>query len=277
MKTSIHNLKAKGFVTLDYPSALRKSVERTVGSWKDFCDLSEKVKKGLPYSNNADGVGYELKDGVGNKADRKENFDLALSGRDWLDKNIVALKDPAAVRFVNDVTELIGIINPVIVEFARQVEKTFNISGFADEVEGSAGGFFVRFIHYFGNRKTGEETASAHVDQSGFTLHLFESHRGLQCLTYDKKWIDMPVSSGETVIIPAMQMQLRSKGELKALTHRVIANAETARSGRYSAVCFVQLKNTPKYDKDKHGRLQEKAPGFNYDMPHSEFSKLFKE
>lgn len=122
----------------------------------------------------------------------------------------------------------------------------------------------------------GDETASAHVDQSAFTFHLYESDPGLQGLTFDeKKWIDIPVSAGETVIFPAMQMQLRSKGEIRALCHRVIATECTAKHGRYSAVCFVQLKRTAKYDKDRCGRLQERKPGFNYDMPNAEFSKLF--
>jgi isopenicillin N synthase-like dioxygenase len=114
------------------------------------------------------------------------------------------------------------------------------------------------------------------VDQSGFTLHLFESAPGLQCLTFKNKWIDMPVSSGETAIIPSMQLQFRSLGKLKALCHRVIATRETAQSGRFSAVCFVQLKNTPKYDKEMHGRLQEKIPGFNYKMSPDDFKKFFK-
>jgi hypothetical protein len=38
----------------------------------------------------------------------------------------------------------------------------------------------------------------------------------------------------------------------------------------------VQLKKTPKYDKEKQGRLQEKVPGFNYAMRHQAFSELFK-
>lgn len=276
MKNSIHDLKTKGFVSVTYPLNLRNAVTKTIESWKSFCELPLDLKRGLPYSNNADGVGYELKDGVGNKADRKENFDVALSGRNWLEKNISSIKDPAIVRFVDDATELIRIIKPAIMDFALQAEKIFSLPGFTKEVEESTGGFFLRFIHYSGDRRIGQETAAAHVDQSGFTLHLFESHRGLQCLTYDKKWMDMPVSEGKTVIIPAMQMQLRSKGELRALAHRVVANEETAKSGRYSAVCFIQLKNTPRYDKDTYGRLQEKTPGFNYSMPVEKFARLFK-
>lgn len=276
MNTPINNLKTKGFVALSYPPQLRKEVDKTVKSWKKFCSLPVEVKKNLPYSNNADGVGYELKEGIGNKADRKENFDVTTAGKAWLEKNIEKIKNPTTLEFVQNATSLISLMKPTIVDFARQSEKAFDLKNFSKEVEDSEDAFFVRFIHYFGDRTLEEETATAHADQSGFTLHLFESDPGLQCLTYDKKWIDMPVSEGETVIIPAMQMQLRSKGTLKALCHRVVANEKTACDGRYSAVCFVQLKNTPKYDKDKHGRLQEKVPGFNYEMPEKDFVALFK-
>lgn len=170
---------------------------------------------------------------------------------------------------------LINLIRETTLEFAQKCEQEYDLQGFEAEVSRSV--FFVRFIHYFGDRELGAETATAHVDQSAFTLHLYESDPGLQCLTYDnKKWIDMPVSEGETVIIPAMQLQLRSKGELRALAHRVIATESTKKTGRFSAVCFIQLKDTAKYDKDRFGRLQEKNPGFNYEMPITEFSKMFK-
>jgi isopenicillin N synthase-like dioxygenase len=109
------------------------------------------------------------------------------------------------------------------------------------------------------------------------TLHLFESAPGFQALTLDsKQWIDVSFPPGETVVIPSTQMQLRSEGKLTALCHRVVATEETAHTGRFSAVCFVQFSKTPKYDKDKHGRLQEKDPGFNYGMPLEEFARLFK-
>jgi len=273
---NIQDLKSKGFVALEYPADLRQAVERTVTSWKKFCTLPAETKKGLPYSNNADGVGYELKEGVGKNADRKENFDLTTASRAWLERNASAIKNPQALEFVQDATNLVSVMKPSIMKFAQECENAFNLKGFAKEVEASESGFFVRFIHYFGDRSVGEETASAHADQSCFTLHLFESDPGLQCLPYDGQWIDMPVSLGETVIIPAMQMQLRSNGELRALAHRVVAVPGTAENGRYSAVCFIQLKGFPKYDKDTHGRLQEKTPGFNYSMPITEFKNLFK-
>ena len=275
MNTHICDLKVKGFVSLSYPTNLRSAVNKTIDLWKEFCALPTEVKKGLPYSNNADGVGYELKDGSGNKGDHKENLDVTLAGSAWLERHAGSITNTVALNFVENATALVGILKPIVLDFARQSQDAFGIDGFVEEVEQSDNAFFVRFIHYFGDRKVDEETATAHTDQSGFTLHLFESAPGLQCMTYDGKWIDMPVSEGETVIIPSMQMQLRSKGSLRALCHRVIATPETAQDGRYSAVCFVQLKKTPKYDKNRHGRLQEKVPGFNYEMSDAAFADLF--
>lgn len=272
----IQELKSKGFVTLSYPKDLRNAVDATVESWKKFCTLPTWVKQNLPYSNNADGVGYEIKDGSGNKGDRKENFDVTTGSVAWLEKNIDEIKNPTALEFVKKATALVGLLKPSILEFAQKSEKAFGLKDFEKEVEASESSFFVRFIHYFGDREINEEIAVAHTDQSGFTFHVFESDEGFQCLGYDMKWIDIPITDGGTVIIPSMQMQLRSEGELKATCHRVVATSKTAKKGRYSAVCFIQLKSTQKYDKDKHGRLQEKEPGFNYRMSHKKFQELFK-
>ena len=136
--------------------------------------------------------------------------------------------------------------------------------------------WFLRFIHYFGGRREDDEIATSHADKCGFTLHLMESDPGLQFLDFQNKWNDVPVSTGETVIIPGMRLQYRSKNELKALYHRVVATPETAEAGRFSMVLFVHLCRTPEYDKKRAGRLQEFPPGFNYEMPFEEFSKLFK-
>lgn len=276
-EVDIKKLKKDGAVIVQYPSGLRQAVEEAIELWEQFAALPADVKKGLPYSNSADGVGYEIKDGVGPSADRKENFDVAKGGARWLEENIGTIKSPIARMFVRNVTSLVGLMKPTIMAFARQVEEEFGIEGFANEVERSEDGYFVRFIHYFGDRQEGEETATAHVDQSGFTLHLFESAQGFQVLTYDGAWQTVPITAGNTVIINSMQMQLRSEGGLKALCHRVVATPETAKTGRYSAVVFVQLKDTAKYDKAKCGRLQERAPGFNYRMSPEAFAEMFKD
>lgn len=277
MKTSLTKLETEGFVTVPYPLAVRKSVLRLVTLWKNFCELPSGSKRRFKYRGASTGIGYELKRGLGNKADHKENFDITTEGLSWLKAKAKSIDDPTASDFVQGAVNLVGEIKPMIIRFARMAQTQFDLTGFAEEVEDSEDRFFIRFIHYPAGQKPGTEIATAHTDQSGFTLHLFESDAGLQCLTYNSgKWIDMPVSLLGTVIIPAMQIQLRSRGKLRALCHRVTATSKTAKVGRYSAVCFVQLKDTPKYNKKLSGRLQEKVPGFNYQMSHEEFSMMFK-
>lgn len=272
----INDLQSKGFVSVPYPDDIRLAVVQVAHLWKQFCALPQEVKLSLPYSNSADGVGYEYKDGSGPKGDTKENFDITLAGHDWVQKNFEHLIDnPVATLFVDKAVSLVTTIKPLVLDFAQHVEEAFRLQGFAEEVLKSEAKFFIRFIHYPSGRDVGEETATAHTDQSGFTLHLFESTPGLEGLTLEKQWVPLPVSSGQTVIIPSMQMQLRSKGDLKALCHRVVVTPEALTNERYSAVCFIQLGHTPKYDKKTHGRLQEKVPGFNYGMSHEEFEKLF--
>lgn len=280
MEQSIGDLKSKGYVSVPYPEELRQVVEEAALAWIDFCALSPEIKKSLPYSNNADGVGYELKDGSGKAADKKENFDVTLAGKQWLEDHINEINNPTALRFLELAVRIIPVLEPLIIEFAVQAEKEFGMAGFADDVRGSREAFFVRFIHNFSGVPVGEEMTTTHPDQSMFTPHLFATDPGLRFYGIDGQWIDVPVSTEETVIIPAMQMQLRSRGELKALNHNVIATPETTKTGRYSGVCFVQAKNTPKYDKDRWGRLQEmiqtRGLGFNYHMPPEEFEMFFK-
>lgn len=275
---NITNLKSKGFVNLAYPQQLRIVVIKAEESWEEFCALPPEIKQLFSYSSKSAGVGYENKDGSGNKGDIKENFDISLAGQSFLMDVVNKYSDqhPIIREFVSNALLLLKEMSPFIISFAESCENNFNLVGFKDEINSGSEAFFVRFIHYPPQKSKGESTAQAHLDQSGFTLHLFESAPGLEYMTFDGEWKPMPVSSSETVIIPDMQMQLRSGGSLKALWHRVVANEETSKNGRYSAVSFVQFVNTPIYNKEVYGRLQEKPEGFNYEIDPEEFSRFFR-
>jgi isopenicillin N synthase-like dioxygenase len=270
-------LETDGFVAMPYLRNVREGVIETARYWEAFCALPLEVRQKFVYSNDSAGVGWELKDGQGNKADHKENFDITVgAGLEYVRSLAAQVNHPDAINFIESAARLVDLIEDPILDFARQVESEFGVEGLHAEVAKGKDRSFIRFIHYFPGAHAGDEIASAHPDQSGFTPHLYESAPGLQCLTRDGRWIDMPVSESEMVVIPSMQLQLRSHGRLKATYHRVVATAETALKGRSSAVCFRQLGDTPKYDKATHGRLQEKREGFNYNMPDEEFAKLFK-
>lgn len=275
MQKDICLFKTEGAVTVPYSPTLRKAVEAMEESWRAFCALPLEQKKLFPYSGESAGVGYEYKDTPGATLDLKENFHLTLGRYGWLMQAARATGLPEAVMLVERCRDVALELQPEVEQFARDAEAACDIPDFAKEVAGSSDIYYVRLIHYFGDRTTGDETATAHCDKSGFTFHLYEDTPGLERLTYDGAWVPMHVSPGETQVIPNMQLQYRTGGAIKATCHRVVATEASAKTGRYAAVCFVMLKDTPRYNKRAAGRLQEREPGFNYTCPPDEFAKLF--
>lgn len=268
MSETISPLQSNGVAMMPYAPELRRLVDEAAIAWQEFCQLPTAEKMRLAQTSTA--IGYELKNGVGPRADRKENFDITTSAIDSFD-HIGPQHD-----FIIKATKVSAAMAELAIDFAHQVEAAYEVPGLAAKTQASTDQIFTRFLHYFGDRDAGEEIATPHCDQSGFTFHLSETAGGCQRLDYaTRTWVDMPVVPGKLAAFPAMQLQLLSKGELKALSHRVIATDETKDLGRFAMVCFVKLNHTPSYDKETHGRLQEFAPGFNYDMAPEQFNRLF--
>jgi isopenicillin N synthase-like dioxygenase len=269
--TSIKDLKKVGYTLASCPSEVSASITRAFTWWEAFCALSKEARLKFPYQN---GVGYELKETPGATRDLKEDFHFTEDGANWLTATAGKMSDASVAKFVESAKALVPLISPMVLQFASEVERAHHLHGFADEVASGQGKWIIRFLHYFGGRTEGEETATAHADKSGFTLS-FPSTPGLERLAQDGKWWPMSVPEGQILIHPSMQLQYRSRGELKALCHRVVATPATAVEGRFSMVCFIPLVGTASYNKKGAGRLQEFAPGFNYTMPFTEFEKLF--
>lgn len=277
MTSTMQNLKNIGLVNVVYPNEPRIAVENAVASWKKFCSLPKETKHKFPFiERHADGTGYELKEEKGARKDLKENFQITLADFERIQNIAQEIQDPEAIAFIHCAHELIRLIEPVVMQFAQATEKTYGIQGMAEEVLKAKDLWIFRYLHYFNDRPPGEEIAAAHLDKAAFTLHLYESHGGLQYLDkHTRRWQEMPVGDGQTVVIPAMQLQLQSKGDLKALYHRVVATEETSRTGRFSMVCFVPMLGAPLYNKSAKGRMQHYDVGFNYDISHHDFSELF--
>lgn len=274
----IEGFKTNGLYRLKYPTDLRASVIKALESWKKFVALPNSITDQFPYSA---GVGYEHQKGTGPTDDRKQDFHFTFDGASLLSGMADGCSDEKLRSISHELIDaaggLVEHLTPSVSSFAQDVETHFGLGGFKDELLASKGTWFVRFLYYPGNRKVGEATAVPHIDKSGITFHIFESAPGLQGLGYtDKKWFDTPVSDTETVIFPGYQLQYISEGKINALCHRVVANEETAQTGRYSMVVFFSLKNHPKYDKNSRGRLQDQEPGFNYGMPFEEVKEQFK-
>lgn len=277
MHESLQTLQTDGVAMMPYSLGLQQKVAAAARLWQEFRSLPLEEKQQLSTNNQGAGSGYEYKMNVGNHTDYKENFDVALMHQSYLEGLLTDMEPTSlAARFARAALDLAGVMHPLTMQFARQAEAEFALPDFARMTDASRDRVFVRFLHYPGGRAAGDIIAEPHADQSGFTFHLYETDRGCQRLDYTtRRWIDMPVERGHTAVFPAMQLQNVSHGTLRALAHRVIATPQTSTAGRDAIVCFNQLANTPVYDKAHNGRLQEREPGFNYDMTAEEFAKLF--
>ncbi|MEK7100818.1 MAG: hypothetical protein AAB921_01840, partial [Patescibacteria group bacterium] len=274
---AIDDLKEKGRVYVPYPTDLREGVEEAVAAWKAFCELPVEQKQKFVYSGdlNISGNGYELKLNDA-RADLKEDFHLRVSVADWLREQALLVDPTVTIHFVNTALKLNGLMTDTLRSFAEAVEQRYKIEGFADDVMARQPQWLLRFLHYFGGREPGDEFAAPHVDKGGFTLHLYESNDGVESLSFDtKEWQSLPLAHDETVFFAGMGLQQRAECELRALCHRVIATPETAENGRYSAVAFIGFEHARYWDKEKHGRMQDWAPGAFYDMPFTELNQYF--
>ncbi len=271
--SSIEDLKRYGRTYVHYPSDLRKAVEEAIVAWRAFYALSKEQKLRFGYDKDAktSGNGYELQ-----TTDPKEDFHLRVAVRDELMRRAHLVDDAVAPHFVETALALNPLMAQVLRAFGEAVEKDLGIVGFADDVMATQPKWLLRFLHYFGDRGVGESIAAPHVDKGGFTLHLYESDGGVERLDYSSRtWEPMPLSHDETVIIPGMGLQNRSKCELRALCHRVVATEKTAIVGRDSAVCFINFDRTRYFDKGTFGRLQDFEPGFFYGMEYPQFDSYF--
>jgi hypothetical protein len=273
----IRELADVGLVYVPYPSELRTAMAKAMASWRAFYALlaEDKLRFGYVGDVNTSGVGYELKGRPGD-VDRKENMHLRLVAKSELMEAAHRVDDVIAPRFIEDALALNPLMAPILREFGESVEATYGVTGFADDVMAKQDEWLLRFLHYPGGRRVGDVIAHPHVDKGGFSLHLDESHGGVERLSYDtREWKPMPLSHRETAIFTGTGLQHRSKCRLKALCHRVVAVEGAASGGRDSAVCFVDFAHRRYFDKTKFGSQQDWPPGAFYDMPFGEYDRLF--
>ncbi|HEX5775013.1 MAG TPA: 2OG-Fe(II) oxygenase family protein [Candidatus Paceibacterota bacterium] len=273
----MEELERNGCLYVDYDPSLRKGVEEAVAAWKAFCALPEEKKMAFEYDGdmNVSGNGYELKKGEQGQ-DFKENVHLRVAARDELLASAAEAHPVIGPEFVETALALNPLMAPLLRSFAVEVEGELGMEGFEADVMERQSSWLLRFLHYFGGRKPGEVLAAPHGDKGGFTLHLYESHAGVERLTFDtEEWVPMDLPHGKTVIFPGMGLQNRAKCRLRAPYHRVVATEETADTGRWSAVCFFNFRNGRHFNKRQHGSQQSQPLAFNYHMQFDQFDDLF--
>lgn len=273
METNL-SLTTDGVEMVDYPLSTKQNVIAAAHEWTKFLELPDGIKEAFAAKQLQSGVGYERKgNGERESRDIKENFDVTKQSLD--DLSSVASSDAVAQSFIDAARNLFDSAADMATSYGNHVESTYHIAGFANEAAASASSLFIRFL-YYPPVPVGTVIGEPHVDHSGYTFHLYESTDGCERLSFDKQsWLPLPVGENKAAVFPSMQTQLFSRGELSGLCHKITANETTSRIGRIAIVCFIPLVNVPVYDRKTHGRLQEMAPGFNYQMNLDKFAQLF--
>ena len=94
-----------------------------------------------------------------------------------------------------------------------------------------------------GTNSLGDMALHHHTDPGGITLLLQDQVGGLQALSSDHGWIDVPPCGNHFVVNLGDVMQVWTNDRYKAAVHRVLPMAERG-SGRYSTPFFYQ----PRFD-----------------------------
>lgn len=278
-------LPTTGIWKMEQPQKLKEAIDETAARWDDFCELPDDVQDIFTGPDMFHGSGFERKTGIGGaegrfSRDKKLNFDITAGDIESLKEKVQQIGNVRHRQIARDfliaASQLPVTAHDVITAFGGIVETERDVPGFKDMAKASAPNAFFRILRYPPTEEIGEVIGDPHVDNSGFTLHLYESTDGCEALAADgETWNPMPVGGGKALAFPSMQTQLFSKGKVEGLCHRILANETTHKYGRTAIVCFVVLKGMPVYDRKGYGRLQDMTPGFNYGMDFEEFSQLF--
>ena len=125
MPLKVEELKSSGPVSIHYPPKLRQEVENAVHSWIEFCKLPTEEKTAFAFleDTHGDGAGYELKMEKASKKDLKENFHVTL----FQHPRLTEISNKKTFPFLHDAKVLLDGIEPMVIEFAQDLEKEYGI------------------------------------------------------------------------------------------------------------------------------------------------------
>lgn len=277
----VEQMTTHGYVVVDRPSQIDNLSEDAMDYWKRFYALPAEIKSQFVYTGDT-GAGYECREEKGNTKDIEETFHVTLKDSGNLLDTVSSLKGASAsdqgvaCAFIQNALSLIESLTDPILAFAYKLENGNSTSGLRDEVLAAKGSWFLRFLRYPPVGEANKIIAARHVDQSGMTVYVRQTTAGVQYYDLQKRdWFLLPNDLFKMNVTANMQLQYRSMGDFTGLDHRVVSNETSAEVGRDSIVCFIPFPLTPKYNKEKYGRLQDMPVAFNYRMQHSSFSRYF--
>jgi isopenicillin N synthase-like dioxygenase len=253
-------LREKLYADVLYPSELAELMEHAP-TWKAFCSLPEAVKEQFAFADDQaeKDPGYKVRERAKGRED-KQYYHVTAQHKDLIRKyNLEALveSNPSIKSFFEFADQVYVQASALVTQIAQELEP--HIPGIMEQLGSKESRFTLRTLLYTPTNVSDMILADPHYDRSGFTLHLYESHPGLQLLDWDMQWKDAPMGPGHTIVFNGYQMERLTNGALQKTWHRV-NRATPPGEQRTSMVFFVPFSDVKKLPMDY--RAQDDVPGY---------------
>ena len=255
-------LKDNLFAKVQYPDELKETMHGAV-AWREFCRLPQETKEHFAFPDHQEiwDPGYKMRERAKGRED-KEYFHITSKNNEFLDYyklNDEVHQSKELENFFAFAENVWKQASALVLEIGKDLDK--DIPGLAAQLEKGRDKQLLRLLHYIPKEDDDISLADQHFDRSGFTLHLYESHNGLQYLDFDMVWKDAPIKDGETIVFNGYQMEVITNEKIKKTWHRVVRNKQYKEGEtRISMVLFVPFVDTPTYPAE--ARSQDMIAGY---------------
>lgn len=246
-------------------------IERAYGAAETFFSQEDYVKRANYIGDSLNHRGYVPFTEKGDYADEVnrnyEAFDLALDlphdDPDYLAGNLLLGPNvwPTMTGFKETVSEYYTAISSVGLSICSALEAHLELTPGELTRQMSKPISQLRLLHYVRSRATTNKHSvnmGAHTDYECLTL-LHQRQKGLQVMTRDDEWIDVPVMPEAYIVNIGDMMEAWSNGAFRSTPHRVLNLSAERFSMPYFVAAnhdalikpfdsLINAENPPKYD-----------------------------
>lgn len=245
IQTATETLVRDGFVRVHF--RVDELIAPVIAGWLNFLDLPDSVKMrwcvGEP-ADPDDGLvvrsGEERHDAPGTY-DRKSVFQFKGMRR------LGALLRQHEVEYSDDIAAWLALTDTLhahcvgrIKDFGGELDRQMPGFDFAGGIQRATEQDMhcLRLLCYDEPQKIGDEVAKDHIDRNFITLHLDESHKGLDVRCAAKTCVAYAKSPQEILVFTGAKADHMTSGKLRPVGHGVFAKEDFVGKKRWAIIFF---------------------------------------
>lgn len=263
---SIEQIKTNGYTVLPFVGGLGEASLQNLAKWQSVFALQPHLRE---KSGTKRGVGFVTANSYRFAWGERALLRELASNLDGYPKRMM-------MELIEASEELWGSLAPIVLGYAQVLEREAYLSRFVEEIEWGKGSWIIEYR--FDPPADSPDTIlrQAEASEHGLVAHVVETDAGLQHLGLNARWQDTIAENDCLIVVPGLQLQHRTKGEVRGLCERVVSTEKSAFVGRHSITCTIPLRMSPAFDEIRAGKpLVEHEEGWNYSLPHGELARLF--